>query len=126
MGYEIRLHLGTKYSSLGFSEVAQIDLCKPGNVKFLDLRREGNKIQQKLREIGIYKGDVLVFEDAYEEKLQAIGATVFLEALKQDCEESKKEYNGNMYRRFELALVLLEVFVERFKGENPVVVMYGY
>lgn len=132
MGYEIRLHIGT-LCKIGvaenfFSEVAVIHLSKSGSTQFLKLKEKGNDIQKELRRCKIYiEPNTKTEVDMYGEPLQAIDATLFLESLKEDCEASKKEYGGELpYRRFSIAIAFLEEFVERFKNENPVVVMYGY
>lgn len=128
----MRLHIGTLYKVEGegnfFSEVARINLSKPGSTKFQTLKQKGNDVQKELRLCDVWIGsDIQVRVDAYGEPLQAIDAVDFVEALRIDCEASKKEYEGELpYRRFDIALAFLEVFIKRFKDETPVVVMYGY
>jgi hypothetical protein len=127
MGYEVDLYLGevSDFSVLDdkgikwFSVCSMIDLSKPGY--------SSNIIKVK-GEVPVYfygtDGNTKITEDRYGEKLMAVKAQTLLDALEKDFKESKKDYGGKGYRRFEMAVDLLKVFIKRFN--NPMAVLFGH
>ena len=136
MGYEIKLYLGRIHDINAmdedkeehyFSVVAWIDLSKPGsNAEILNIDR---KLGQRVYLYGI-DGNTRISSDPYGDWLFAIPAKRVLDALRDDWARSKKEcktWTGYGYRRFYMAIPLLDRFIETFgPKENPSVVIYGH
>ena len=131
MGYEIKLYLGS-HSDIRFSDdppeqyfsiVAWIDLSKPGTS---NLTKIDKKCYQSVFFYGI-DGNTKISFDPYGSSLHAIPAEIVLIALQKDWKNSKCNYKNDYgYRRFYMAIPLLERFIETFQNENPCVVIYGY
>lgn len=123
MGYEIKLHIGTTFRFKNtkrswFQEVAMVDLCKPGydsEIYQLSLFESAEKIY-----LYASNGNTHIIKDMYDKSLTAVDATIVLDALKRD---NKK----NPYRRFEIAVALLEAMIQDMEWkENLKVVLFGY
>lgn len=139
MGYEIRLHILIVFSFpidkenniKGGSEIAVVDLCKCGNDKFSKYVAEMKKEAEKNPEIraGFFAtdGDTIITKDKYDSWLPMLDPAKCLEYLEEGFEESKKEYEDKCgYRRYELAIFMLEVIVERFPEKHITVLPFGH
>jgi hypothetical protein len=122
MGYETIMHVGeVGFTSADedrryFSLVASIDLSKPGYdsaVYKLATGELGTPVY-----IYAANGNDRLTVDCYDRELVAVDATAAIAALKKDTREK------DPYRRFIIALALLESAVERF--DKLQVVFYGH
>lgn len=70
------------------------------------------------------------FEDRYGSPLGAIKLTELLPVLKEEFEKSRADYGtGQGYRRYELAIAMIEVVLDRFAFEGKerlVALTWGY
>ena len=100
------------------SVVGMIDLCKAGDRAFHDKVHRAEKYAG--RHIYFYlpgNGDTAVVSDPYGKKMKAFPAKRMLRILKEEKEQE--------YRRFKMAIPLLEQFVKEF-GTTAWVVCYGH
>lgn len=121
MGYEVNMFLGDRRRSSfheeggkdWFEVIATVDLSKPfdalGSLAHME---DGDPVYMYASD-----GNRRLVEDSYGKKLIAIPAERVLTLLKQDA--------ANGYRRYDLAIAILEVFVAG-KFKNPSVVLYGH
>jgi len=147
MGYEISLYFGTQGHDFDsnhsyFQIVGMVDLCKIGDGELSDLnscRKTGNfpitpnsiKFIQSLNNEGRESPryikssafcddpNVRAWEDKYSEPLYSYPAQEILNAIINDNQKEK-------YRRYEIAIVTLQKFIEEFKNENPRVLLFGH
>jgi hypothetical protein len=126
MGYEVELYIGERdeqfrhIDSVDYLRViATVELCKPGyNSKIYSLSHN--------KDIGtpvfIYgsDGNTKITEDCYSKPLKSIPIADVIKAIKYD---NKHE----LYRRFIIALELLQSIDENWKGDKypPEVVLFG-
>lgn len=127
MGYEVNMFLGERrrYDDDDdkrdyFQVVATIDLCKP----YSELERLSESAQGDPVYMYASDGNRRLVEDCYGRSLVALPAAQVLEVMRKEMKANKNDYDGAGYRRYVMALPMLEVFVERFK--NPCVVLYGH
>ncbi len=127
MGYEVKLYLGELSGSRDadgssyLSTVASIDLSKPyGNLAaFTETNKEGDRAY-------LYgsDGNTRMTEDCYGKQLIAVPAPKVLKIMKDEAKKNRTDYDGNGYRRYNLAIPLLEQFIKEF--ERPSVILYGH
>lgn len=73
-----------------------------------------------------------LFEDRYGKPIGAIKLTELLPVLKEEFEKSKADYGGQGYRRYELAIAIIEVIISRFSRfedgalDNLVALTWGH
>ena len=123
MGYDLRIHIGEtsefngetgkKDSPVYLSQIAMLELCKPGDEVYTKL--------QNLKKRGKYcyfypDGDTRTTEDCYGERLTVVPAKSVLDILKKN--------NPENYRRFTMAIALLEVMVAEFSDLH--VICFGH
>lgn len=126
MGYDLRLHIGdapffdgahdngSKRSPAYLMQIAEVELCVPCNKFYNAIHKE----MKKGKYAYIYPdGNTKTIEDAYSERLRFVPAKVVLEHLK----DANKTEN---YRRYDMAIALLKVVIEKFTA--PVVVPFGH
>lgn len=125
MGYETRLYVVEKYSSMTLKVkdeqycycdvIAQFDLCKLGVVN-----RHSTQFEQKKARNYFYEGDEVIIEDSYGDLLREYTIEEMIEML------SKIEN----YRRIAPCISMLKGFLEeKAKGnfkDNLKVLAYGY
>ncbi len=123
MGYEIKLHIGTIYKfdhtkRSWFQEIAMVDLCKPGyQSKIFEL---STLVEKEKVYLYASNGNTHIIKDMYDKQLTAINAGVVLSTLKEDNQKEP-------YRRFEIAIALLETMLKDNEWkENLKVVLFGY
>ena len=159
MGYELRIHIGTATPSynepledeeLSFDqkygrsiiEIASFDLSGCGyDSRIFALKEKAIAAQEDtLAEDGGWQISTGVVvdndefnhrEDKYGKPIAAIPLGDVLEALKADFEDSKSDYAGAGYRRFDIAVTLIESIMSRFEahpdGSYPLVALtYGH
>lgn len=134
MGYELEMHVGEISDGLGkvtgggkyFMNVATIDLCKCGNSPIGQLVAKAKKKTCKLPKVYWYgsNGDTRITEDRYNDALRALDPKRVLAAIRKGFEESKQEYSDG-YRRYAMAIALLESTIPRF-GKNLKVAFFGH
>lgn len=142
MGYEVKMFVVTHYKTLSLgrdgycSVIGMVDLSKPGFGRITSLIEEYQDEFKKVLEVNhpffidSYVGDEFkVMKDKYDKYLSLIPAREFLDAMEEDNKSFKKE-NGATYRRFDMAISLLESI---FKGQGwqrqldkIYVIPYGY
>lgn len=126
MGYETRLHIGelgntewnkengTKKNPIYLMEISQVDLCKCDSTFINDVAMS----MRRGKYVYFYPdGNTKTIEDSYGDRLKAIPAKTILKHLKKANEVEN-------YRRYSMAIALLEVVVETF--HNPYVMTYGH
>ena len=127
MGYEVNMFLGERRRNDDDSErdwfmvVATVDLAKPyGKLAALAYERgEGDPVFMFASD-----GNRRLVEDCYGKELVALPAAHVLSIMREELVANKEAYDGAGYRRYELAIPMLKVLIERFK--NPSVVLYGH
>lgn len=138
MGYELELIIGTATPAMadfdrtwgrGIIEYARVDLSNPGygsHILALKSRATELHVASKAPRWNITthatrsrgaKGtyEINISKDSYGDPVVAIPLRDVYEALQQDFEASKDNYGGQGYRRFEMALALIEVVLRRFQ-----------
>lgn len=159
MGHEIKIHIGTAtpaYDELldgeelsfdqkygrSIIEIASFDLSGCGyDSRIFSLVEAAIKAQEStLAEDGGWQISTRVVvdnneinhrTDSYGKPISAIPLGDVLKALKADFEDSKSDYAGAGYRRFEIAIALIESIMSRFHahddGSYPLVALtYGH
>lgn len=158
MGYEIRLHIAQEWGhntedydrefGRSVQELAVVDLSKPGSgTAILALIEKAQKLQAELIEAtGIrYRlatvargedGDnIYVSEDEYGKPLAAIPLRSVHVALLRDYADSIEAGYRDGYRRFAMAITLIEQVIQRFpeslgkndpEGRPLVALAYGH
>lgn len=121
MGYEIKIHVGEWHNRGEFQhfiEIASLDLCKPGTPNLIFEESDPDVFH-----VFIWSGDgnTRLTEDEYGDKIKAV-------SIKRAIKEFKKLVIGNNpYRRFVIALAMLEAINNTFdEQENVVVAFYGH
>jgi len=123
MGYETRVYLGDFSKPTSYIEnIAQINLCKIGYENHLsDYIGSLPFLDDNVRFYG-EDGNSPIREDAYGERLRIENDPKKI--LELMIRENKKE----TYRRFSMAIALLESFLKEFgnQSEYPVLLFFGY
>lgn len=149
MGWEINLMLGCNdhivsiEKTLRFIPEATLDLCQPNkglsdfyikvktweeDKNYIPRPRDTNSVDYFTKEkeespkkvlSSFYEGDTLIKADKYSEWLYSLPAQHVLEAIKAD-------HAICPYRRYAMAIPLLEQFIEAFKQEDPRVILFGH
>jgi len=140
MGYDVLMMYGTWHpQSKFFKEVGRVELCKVGDKHMMNLvtlsHQSENNPKQQVPDSHILNGPVEVYYDSgdktratdyYGDKIWLLDPGEVILALKKELEGEEK------YRRFELALAVLEVFNRTFESEKrseitiPGVVLFGH
>ena len=111
MGYEIKIIVGVKYGNY-INDIAQVDLCK-------SIIRS-TKLNDDAEETGFYSDcGEMITKDVYGEKLYANDIYTVLETIKAAHEE---EY----YRRYAIAIPMLESIIRDFQGSELRCILYGH
>lgn len=132
MGVEVKLIIGelSKHTLADtdvrwMHEISSIDLSVPGSNAQIG-KFDASKYPSAFFYTGEGEHETTVLEDCYGTKLFAIPIKEFVKVFRQDCEASRDDYGGEMYRRFSWALPLLT----RMKNDRPVenlsVIMYWH
>ena len=117
MGYEVKLYLGEVAAPFPtetrafLMEVASVDLCKVG----FDFTEHGGV---PVYLYGPDGGNTRTVEDRYGKQLVAITPESALNSLQRAAKRDS-------YRRYDMAIALLETFIAG-KFDNPGVVVYGH
>jgi hypothetical protein len=143
MGYEVRLILGHTWSQdespammkvnkkygQTINEVARVDLSVADTPINELVHKAQKEAEQRFAETGVRyaiysdyrtpKGNERkLFADSYGSIIGAIPLAELLPVLKQETEESKKNYRGRPYRRYQLALAMVEIIIDRFPSQS--------
>lgn len=126
MGYETQLLIGrdTKNSfedeGTYFQVYANVDMCKMGNSKVLDLnwRNETPEVNHWYFYAPAGDGNTTITEDRYGDIPKPVPLKQVVEALRADCEK-------DTYRRFKWALALCEAMLAD-GGEDLSVLLWSY
>lgn len=138
MSYELRLHVGTAHTASPeydamtggrtMSEIAVIDLSGVGyrsQIHDLVQRAQSDEALERFR---LYtpafdedRNQICVYEDHYSKPLPGIALNRVQEALTADLEASKKEYGPEGYRRFAIAVMLIQAIRARFPDEGDLI-----
>lgn len=119
MGYEIKIFVGqfnNNHPEGYFSPVAMVDICKPG------YESEVYKISKEPGTPCFFyelDGNTKVTEDRYQKRLGVIDLDSVTKSLRQDSKRDE-------YRRFKIALDVLESVKSRFKDDEIGCVLFGY
>ena len=119
MGYELKMYLATKHSHSEYRQViGTIDLCKLGRGKLADFIQDS---KAESEDVFVYAsdGNTRITEDSYGDKLWEVDVEKLLPVM---VEANKKE----PYRRFNLAIPMMETLLKDFKEVTPVAIFYGY
>jgi hypothetical protein len=139
MGYETRMYLVESHSSFAEhddglaygSVVAVLNLCKCGDGPFHDYRNSCLELQDNKPTHYVYAddGNTKIIDDRYDDPLVEMDAKEALEAMKLQV-NADTAAGERPYRRFLMAIDLLERFVEDFTTEcetcQAKVLTYGY
>lgn len=130
MGYEAKLIIVNKYSP-GMSlhakegvhvgeEIARLSLSKPGHDSNI-CKLAMNKQSKARKHWGFWgdDGNTVIKSDSYDTPLVGIPVEDFIRELKKDCANDD-------YRRFHIALDLLQSIKARFDRGSIVVLWFGY
>lgn len=109
----------------GLMEIAAVDLSGVGgNSRIYDMWHEATtgEVPDGIKRF-LYGTDELgaethVIEDRNGTRIGQLGFFETLAALRADAEDSKRDYSGHVYHRFELALATMEVIGKRWGGEG--------
>ena len=124
MGYDLTIHVGevdiygdppTEKNPAYFRIIGTVDLCKVDDGFYTDMYNS--------RKLGVPvyfypDGDTQTTEDMYGDKLTAVPAIEVLNHLKKTFDAD------DPYRRYEMAIAMLEVVVKRF--DSPYVMQFGH
>lgn len=130
MGYEAKLIIVQKWSNplslhvregvhMGM-EIARLDLPKPGSDS--NICKMAMDRQKRCREQWGFWGDdgnTVIKRDCYNTPLVGIPIEDFLRELERDCAKDE-------YRRFHIALDMLQSIKKRFERQSIVVLWYGH
>ena len=103
------------------SVIAMIDLCNTGGSSYTGrLMRE--KRQSEIIPViyDFHDGNRYISEDTYGEHMKEHSPEEIVEALRKD------NANGDVYRRFRTALVLIEDVMQNYTTDDISVLSYGY
>jgi len=132
MGYETKMYLAESSPGLMQGEkryakiIGMIDLCKVGGGEFMSLRQKclDNQKGEATQYFYADDGDTQITKDCYGDPIVELDPEEVLRAIKID--------NINEpYRRFALAIGMLEKFTQYFEGNKedsiyPVVLTFGH
>jgi len=122
MGYETRIYISRVDSDGYCNQIAMIDLCKCGDGAFATLVKKSTPSEPKhYLYVGTDKdGDENKIDtDMYDSPLSCMDATKALEALRID--------NLNVaYRRFTIAIALIEKAIDGFGEDDIKIVGFGH
>lgn len=138
MGYDVLMMYGTWHpQNKFFKEVGRVELCKVGDEHMMNLvtlsHQSENNPKQQVPDSHILNGPVEVYYDSGDKTRDAdnYGDKIWLLDVGEVIVALKKELAGEQYRRFELALAVLEVFNRTFECDRsehaiPGVVLFGH
>ena len=123
MGYEVKLYVGEncgdavrdEKSGAFFSVIGMVDLCKPGRGEVSDLSEQATGAP-----VYLYSddGNTKLTHDRYDKRLTAVPVADVLAAI-------KAENAGLAYRRYDMAIAMLEAAQHQF-GDRLCCVMFGH
>jgi hypothetical protein len=132
MGYETKMYLAESQAEIIPGEkryakiVGMIDLCKVGGGEFMSLREKclDSQAGESTHYFYADDGDTQITEDCYGDPIVELDPEEVLRALKTDN-------TNEPYRRFEVAIGMLEKFTQYFEGNKedsiyPVVLTFGH
>jgi hypothetical protein len=125
MGYELRMHIHSEmpatkedYLEEGFFhgvEIGRLDLCKIKHGPLWDAIQQSDTFGAFFAD----NGNDIVTKDCYEDKIRRVPGTVVKQALEEELE---KEY----YRRFSMALAMLNDILRGWPEEQIFCYFYGH
>jgi len=149
VGYETKMFVVREYEFITKGDerygeiIGMVDLCKCGSGEFSQLMRRSKDAQTKKfclwslpserqqeaidfirtfpdkRELADQLASGKVVKDLYDDVLGVMPIDDVIAAL-------RKDYKSDLYRRYAIALALLESVKTHFDGEKVVIVTYGY
>ena len=132
MGYEVRMKIGNVSSSGFISSIAEVDLCKIGDDRIDQLVQDSQNPEKNISGKPVYfygaDGNTQITEDRYGKRMYPVSAKVVLNTFKKEMKENKESAE---YRRYKMALVLLESVVKNFSKklnsyDHPYVIFFGH
>lgn len=117
MGYETKIYISRVEDDGYCSQIAMVDLSKCGQGKFATLVKESTPATPEY--FLLFGDDDKVDKDMYDSPLSCMSATDALFALRQDNERDP-------YRRFNIAIAMIEQAIDGFSEESIKIIGYGH
>ena len=138
MGYDVLMMYGTWHpQNTYFQEVGRVELRKIGDGHMMNLVTRSHQGEhhpkQQVPDSHILNGPIEVYYRSGDEtdKTDLYGDKIWLLDVGEVIVALKKELEKEKYRRYEMALAVLEVFARTFECERdehtiPGVVLFGH